>query len=370
MVKKQSASLAQKLKKAYFNPESPGSYGGKDRLYRSLHLTNSEKSKAEQWLAKTDSYTLYRPTRKRFQRRRTLVGGIDQCWQIDLTILDAETAQENDGVKYIMFVIDVFSKYAWARTLKRKGGVDITKALQDIIHTDKRSPYSIQSDKGKEFLNSIFQNFLNENNIHHYTTENDDIKASIVERLQRTIKERLQRYYTHNNSKKFADDLQKFMKSYNNSFHRTIKMNPSEVTPDTQELVWNQTYIPVNPFDLNLSKNVLKVGSTVRISKTRGVFQKGYLGNWSEEIFTVVKKVNSSPVTYQIVDEDGERIAGTWYGDELQKVTVNSEKIFKIESIVGTRKLGKRVQYLVKWAGYPSKFNSYVDKRDLVKYNN
>lgn len=99
-------------------------------------------------------------TRKRFQRIQTLVGGIDHCWQIDLTVLDPDTSVQNDGFKYILFVIDVFSKYAWASMLKNKGRVEVTNALETVLDTSKRGPYSIQSDKGTEFYSMKFQNLL------------------------------------------------------------------------------------------------------------------------------------------------------------------------------------------------------------------
>ena len=368
--RKKQQSISDTLQKAYFDPAHPGSFGGKTRLLRSVNIKRRQLSQANKWLSQTDSYTLHRPWRKRFQRRKTLVAGVDYCWQMDLTILNSELSKANNNIKCILFCIDVFSKYAWAKPLANKAGETITTAVREIMDESKRSPYSIQTDKGKEFLNTTFQTFLESIGVNHYTSENNDIKASVVERLQRTIKERLYRYFTHTNNYRFLDVLSKFMFSYNNSYHTTIKMKPSDVDSKNQETIWNDVFVPSNPFNHVAISVQLQPGDQVRISKLRGVFEKGYLGNWSDEIYEIASIVKSSPLTYILKDSMGEQLAGSWYESELQKVTINNQNIYKIETVLGTRKLGNRTQYLVKWFGYPAKFNSYIDESDLTDYKN
>ena len=328
------------LAKAYFDPANPGSYGGKTRLVRSLNTKTLSESDVAEWLRSIDSYTLYRPTRKRFLSRKTIVSGIDACWQLDLTVLDEQTTKENDGLKYILFCIDVFSRYAWAKLIRNKTGSVIVHKLDEIFTSEKRTPFAIQTDKGKEFVNTTVSNYLQQRNIKHYTSENNDIKASLVERLQRTIKERLYRYFTHMNSQRFVDVLDQFMFSYNNSFHSSIKRTPSSINHSNYEDVWNLLYIPSNPFAVK-NQAKLEIGDEVRISKVRGTFEKAYTGNWSEEIYHVSHVLKTDPSTYKLKDDDGDEIAGTWYKAELQKVT-NNNNIFRIEAVVGKRKLGEK----------------------------
>lgn len=229
----------KKIEKVYFNPKNPGSFGGKRRLLQSADLQTIPHSEINDWLQNTDSYTLYRPTRQRFLRRKTVVSGIDACWQLDLTVLDDEMAKANDGLRYVLFCIDVFSRYAWARMIYKKSASEIVAKLSEIISADSRIPKAIQTDKGKEFINSKFQAYLKARYIKHYTSENNDIKAALVERLQRTIKERLHRYMFHNGSLRFVYVLDKFMYSYNNSFHSAVNMSPAKVDRVNQEAIWN-----------------------------------------------------------------------------------------------------------------------------------
>ena len=365
---KPSKNLTHKVAAAYFDPAHPGSFGGKKRLLRSLGVSSNsaEKKEIENWLKNTDTYTLYQPTRSRFSRRKTIVSGKDSCWQLDLTILNDTIAKANGGMKYVLFCIDVFSRYAWAKLLPSKTGKVISDAMEKIVLSSDKVPLSIQTDKGKEFLNSAFQSFLNKYKINHYTSENNDIKAALVERLQRTIKERLHRYFNHTSSYKFIHVLDEFMTSYNNSYHSAIKLSPAEVDCNNQETIWNNLYIPTNPF-ANNNFSSLKKGDQVRISKIRGTFEKSYTGNWSEEIYSIIEILNTQPTTYRLEDADGEILAGTWYSTELQNVS-NSNNLFKIEAIVGRRKIGRKTQLLVKWVGYPSKFNSYIDEKEVVSH--
>ena len=140
--------------------------------------TNNSLRNVKDWLSGVDVYTLHKPVRLRFRRRRTFAKGIDDLWQINLVDVSA-LAAHNDGYKYILTVIDVFSKFAWALPLKNKTGVTLTEAFSTILQSVK--PTFVQSDKGTAFLNSMFQKLLADNAIKFYTSQNEDIKCAIVE---------------------------------------------------------------------------------------------------------------------------------------------------------------------------------------------
>ena len=146
------------------------------------------------------------------------------------------------------------------------------------------------------------------------------------------------------------DLLDDIVDEYNNTYHRSIKMKPIDVK--------NNTYIDFKK-ESNDKNPKFKVGDHVRISKYKNIFPKGYMPNWSEEIFVISKMKNTIPWTYVLNDLNGEEIIGTFYENELQK---NNQKEFRIEKVL--KKKGDKLY--VKWKGYDSSFNSWTDKKDIV----
>jgi len=204
---------------------------------------------------------------------------------------------------------------------------------------------------------------LADRKIKFFTSENDDIKASVVERVQRTLKSKIWRHFSRHNTSRYIDVLPDLVESYNNSYHRSIKRTPASVNLDNQEEVWHLLYGAKKGYIK--PKIALKAGDTVRISKTRYIFAKGYTANWTEELFTVSEvRTKTDPVTYRIKDLNGEEIKGSFYEAELQKV--QPKTVFRIEKIIKFDKRKKR--YLIKWYGYDSSFNSWIPKRDLTTY--
>ena len=197
--------------------------------------------------------------------------------------------------------------------------------------------------------------------IHHFSTENDDIKASIAERFVRTVKDRIWRYFTYKRSKTFVHDLQNIIDSYNNTVHTTTNMAPASVTKNDEFRLLDQMYnIPVSA---NRAK--FAIGDTVRISMTKKPFRKGYDAKWTEEIFKISSIEKTTPITYRLSDLQGDFIKGTFYTQELQRVRIKADTVYRIEEIIKTRKKGKTIEYYVKWFGFPEKFNSWVQKKDI-----
>ena len=146
----------------------------------------------------------------------------------------------NDGITFILTVIDVFSKLAWCVPLKNKSAATLVAAFRQLLGNG--APNTWQTDKGTEFLNRPLQKLLKEHGVHHFVTHNEETKASIVERFNRTLKTRMWRYFTKHQSVRYIDVLHAFMRSYNNTYHRSIGMAPSEVTSANQETVWQRMY--------------------------------------------------------------------------------------------------------------------------------
>ena len=220
--------LKKRFVKAYTDPRSAASFTTPSNLLKQGQFVGLSKKEAYAALQHLDTYTRHKDTKRKFERNRVVVGTIDQQWQIDL--MDMQNVQkQNKKYKYILTVIDVFSKYGWAIPSKSKTGHDISAAFK-IVLASGRKPKYVQSDKGKEFLNKIFQTLLKDANITFFTTENDDIKAGIVERFNRTLKEKIWRYFTHANTYKYLDVLSDIVLSYNNTIHRSLNMAPIKVS--------------------------------------------------------------------------------------------------------------------------------------------
>ena len=359
---KKEKKLDLRLAQAYHNPSRAGAYGGINSLKR---LTGLNEEKVRQWLSNQDAYTLHRPVLYKFPRRRIIVNGIDQQWQADLMDLH-NLRRYNDNKTFVLIVIDVFSKHAWARSLKNKTGPSVVEAFDDILQTSARHPKKLQTDKGKEFLNKHFQGFLKDKGIHFFVSENDDIKCAVAERVIRTIKEKLWRYFTKKQSYRYVDVLPDILRNYNHSYHRSIKISPVEVNSSNQEKVWQTLYLnDVRPFQTGTT--LLEVGDRVRISKTRVKFQKGYTASWTREKFTVSRvHAHTTPATYRLKDDSGEELQGTFYYQELQ--VVERDVPFQIQKVIKERGTDNSKEYLVQWKGYKPSFNSWIPQRILDKY--
>ena len=353
---RKKTKLEQLFEKNYFGVKHPGSLGGVDALSKQ---TGKKPKVVEKWLTLQDTYTLHKPVRYRFKRRKVVVGGIDHQWQLDLVDV-SRIAKHNGNHHFILTCIDVLSKYAWAVPLKNKSGDSLVQGFKSIL-ADGRKPLRVQSDQGKEFTNFKFQNHLKSEGITFFTTYNEETKAQICERFNRTLKTKMWKYFTHHDTLRYLDVLPDLMESYNKTYHRSIGMAPVSANRKNQETVWQTLYGKSEP----LAKQKFFVGDKVRLSKTRRVFKKGYLPSWTDEIFTVVECRKGSPWVYMVKDDEGQVLEGTFYAEELQKV-VKKDRVYKIEAILEERKRGRGVQVLVKWKGY--KTPTWINKRDLRAY--
>lgn len=185
----------------------------------------------------------------------------------------------------------------------------------------------------------------------------NETKASVVERFNRTLKTKMWKYFTANNTRHYLTALPKLMTAYNTSFHRSIGRAPATVNVYNADAVRKTLYPPVSapkhaPFRFN-------VGDTIRINVAARPFKKGYLPNWTDEIFTVSARIARKPPVYRLRDYCGEELLGTFYEQELQRV-VKKGDLYKIERVLAKRKRKGKTEYFVKWLGYPDKFNSWV----------
>ena len=185
--------------------------------------------------------------------------------------------------------------------------------------------------------------------IEMYLTHNEG-KPVLAERFIRTLKNKTYKHMTSVSKNAYIDKLDDTVKNYNYTYHRTIKLKTVEVK--------NNTYID-SIKEVNDKDPKFKVGDHVRISKYKNIFAKGYMPNWSEEIFIIKKIKNTVPWTYVINDLNGEEIIGTFYENELQ---ATHQQEFRVEKVI--RRKGDKLY--VKWKGYNKSFNSWIDKKNIV----
>ena len=245
---------------------------------------------------------LHKPVRKTFTRRKVVVKGINEYWQADLIDMQ-KYSRLNKGYKYILAVIDVFTKFAWTRPIKSKDAKDVTEAMGSILKSSP-SPKHIQTDDGTEFFNSKFTALMKKYKINHYSTYSP-LKSSVVERFNRTIKEKIWYQFSLKGEYKYHDVLDKLTIEYNSSKHRTIGMRPKDVKKKHEKILLDSVYNYKFP---RKRASKFKIGDKVRISMYKHLFEKGYTPNWTTEIFTVNKVNPTYPVTYLLEDFQGNLI--------------------------------------------------------------
>ena len=257
---------------------------------------------------------IFSPVIKKFDRIKIIPHYKDECWSIDL-IDRSSLSKYNKNYKFIFTIIDNHTKYAWAIPLKDKSGKSTTTAFKSLIEKAKRKPDKSWSDRGKEFYNKTFLDFLKQNEIQIHST-NSDLKAVFVERFNRTLLDLIKKPMYFEGKACWLNHLDTAMEKYNNRVHGTTKMTPFEMVTNTNKII-----------NIKIIKNEkipkFQVGDYVRVPDKRNIYSKGYTTNWNRELFKIHKINPTNPVTYGLVDENNEQIEGKYYEQELLRSVFN-----------------------------------------------
>lgn len=342
------------LKSIYYDVTNPASFSSVDRLLREAKQRDNSitRSDVERFLSGQLTYTLHRQIRRKFKRNPIVANNYEELAQADL--IDVTKYKEvNNSMCFILTMIDVFSKVAFAVPIKNKSGPVVASAFESILRTYR--PSMLQTDEGKEFLNKHVQELLRKNHIHFYTAKNERIKCAVVERFQRTLLTKMHKYFTSKGTNTFIDILPDLITSYNNTHHRSIKMTPNQAKVADRDIVFRNLYGASNERELlkraAQQREKYKVGQTVRVPEQKNPFAKGYQQNFTDEIYRV-KSVNKSQGKQRVVlaNYKGERVPGTFYPEEVQKIEDNDK--YRV-IVLGERRRGRGKQYLVRYVNFP-----------------
>ena len=355
------------FKKNYLTPGHPTAFGGINKLVK---YYKAPKDDIKRQLESVEVYSTHYETKKP-KRNPYYVWFRRQQFQIDLVEM-GENAWYNSGVKYLLTCIDVFSKKAWVEPLKSKKAKETLEAFSRIVDR-AGAPHTLISDQGTEIKNIKFDAYLQEHNIKQIFPQNE-VHAAVVERFNKTLQVLIYKFLASKefllvksknpkDKARYLDQLQSLVDTYNNSFHRMIKMTPEEADqPANHHLVQAihaERYKKIEDTASKRKRNYIKVGDGVRIKENSRKFARAYDEKFKDEIY-IVKEINTKmPYNrYILQDITGQELWGSFYYEELVKV--QDTGVYRVEKVLKRRKVGKRKEALVKWKGWDEKHNSWI----------
>ena len=251
-----------------------------------------------------------KPPKKYYPTNKTDVYYIDDIWSLDILDLKHYGPKNNRGYRYVLVTIDNFSKFGWTIPLKNKNAQTIKDSFENILTSSKRKPNLVESDRGKEFYNNIFQDFLNKNNIRLYS-RNSSYGAVFAERFNRTIRDLLKKIVFEQGDAKWIDILPTITEQYNNRRHTSTKLTPKDAS-----LKKNEGFVYKNLLDKRKKvKPKYEIGDLVRTADLKKTFSKGDTTNWSYKMYKITEIINDTIPSYKI-DNLKER-----YNESLLKKT-------------------------------------------------
>ena len=293
-----------------------------EELYTNIKSVPNYSAKIADFLKSFKLHSVNRRiVKKTFPRRRVISRFKNDLWQADL-IEYQDLKFHNSGYKFILLVIDVFSKVVYVEPLKFKTGECTATAMEKILARSEAPPVMLVTDGGKEFFNRIFRNVMISHNINHFKTPTrTPWKASVAERANRTIKTRINRWMQHTRSKRWFDIFRQIVENYNNTIHSSHKMKPIDVNAQNRQIVYERLY-PRSTISIQCR---LRKGDKVRKIKEKrdkNPWEKGYTPNWSEEVYEIQSVIQKHGVCwYKLSNLQGDVLPGIWYYYQLNLVS-------------------------------------------------
>ena len=301
-----SKSEKAKLQRLY--RDGKAAYGSIKNIQKASGLS---KKKIAYFLHSKDSYTKYRHATRHFKRLPAFAKRINEIWCLDLAFMD-KLSDTNNGVKYLLVCVDVFSRFVRVQPMKSKYSTDAVVAFKKMLRK-KSMPAKVWVDQGTEFSGE-FRKFCMDKKIKIYSTRSET-KAAVAERAIKSLKNSIYRYMEENGDK-YMRKMDSFVKTMNTRVNRSTGKAPKKVTNKDFLSIFYRN--PINQY----KRPRFKVGENVRISKKDIPFRKGYKSQFTNEIFKIVKVATFKPPTYNLCGEQGDEILGKFYEQELSKCII------------------------------------------------
>jgi len=356
----QIENAEQDLKENYKNAGHPIAFSGINQIYNYYRgaLTISQ---IREILSGIESYTLHREYHKGV---RNTTHAYFKRYQFQMDLVEIQDLSEhNDGVRYLLNVIDIFTRYAFVRPLLNKKAPTVLKAFKSILEEAGQKPLMVVMDKGTEFSNELFTNFCRQNKI-KLVNPQASTHAAFVERFNRTLQTIIYKFMTENETNRFIDQLQDLVLSYNKRKHRMIGMSPNDAE------IFDANHLKINLISKKREEKIkrtlpkLKLNTYVRIAKQKGKFSRSYNEQSNQEIFKIYKISTSKkiPLYYLETYNGNEKISGGFYSFELTPVKT---AVFRVEKVLKKRKYKGKNQLFVKWKGFSNDYNEWINQSDV-----
>jgi transposase InsO family protein len=360
--------LRERVLRAYVTPGHPAAYSAPATVASHFNISAG---RARNILEHSDGYTLHREFKQPriynpyfVHRRREQV----QADLIDVAKLSAE----NDGVRFLLVLIDIFTKKLWVYPLPGKHAVSMRRAMNTWLTEDlDTAPAKLMTDRGLEFTNRPVQELLRSHGV-EWQPALGTLKACIAERVNKTLQILMYKHLTQRETLRYVDVLPQLVRSYNRRPHRTLDgMTPERADRPANELrvrgIFRERYAEVERRASRRTR--FRVGDVVRLkteSKKISSSARAYAEQFHGEYYRIVRINRTLPVPLYYLRslDDGEFIEGGMYANELQR---QRGDVYKIERVLGRRRRNGREELLVKWKYFGDRWNQWVPRADVVQ---
>ena len=342
------------VKRNYSTPGHPTAFSNIKTVFN-FYKGHFSYQRLSEILKSVESYTLHKEFHK---QPRNISYARFKRYQFQMDLCEVQNlAQYNDGVRYLFNVVDCFTRYAFVRALVDKKTGTVLSAFQNILEEAVEKPTMIVCDKGMEFNNNEFTQFCQRNGI-KLVLPHTSTHAAYVERFNRTFQRLVYSYMTQRETNRYIDALQDLVHTYNNRQHRMIGMTPNQAENTNSNLKINNL-ISKRENKLKPSKPSLKIGEYVRIAQQKSKFSRGYNWQTNPEIFIIdsIDTRKKIPLYHLRTYNGREQIVGGFYRNELTPTNI---QVFRIERILGRRRINGVLHVLVKWVGYDDTYNEWI----------
>ena len=368
----------QRINNIYYNFNNGGTFMSPSKVHKVLISQGWKKPglyKIRKYIQSLDDYSLQKPVKRSFKRARVEVEGMQIQYDIDLADM-SNISQHNDQHRFLLVVIDVFSRYLWMEPVKKKTANEVLEAMKKLVLRGMPLPKKFRSDKGSEFNNQYFKAWCRNNNIYYFTSQNET-KANYAERVIKTLKTMLYRYFNKTRSYKYINILQKFVNGYNTTPHTSLNgIAPRNVNKSNETSLFAFMHLRKQKKKINVRKSNnkkiykrnfnFKIGSMVRISHIKQPFNRAYQQQWSSEIFKISKRFLRQGIPmYKLKDLFGEEIVGNFYESEMQNVGERQNVFWYIEKKIKKRKISGEIYWFIKFQGFSKRYNQWIRETEI-----